>query len=118
MMLCLPIEKGYFIYQYGGFFQLSSGAQYKLNRHINFSANLKYEWRGKDTRENNEIVGSSGSHLVLFTPQAMYHFKHNWSLMVLADLPVYKYVHGEQLTNSFAVQLSLFKRLVFQKTKA
>ena len=112
------IEKGYFIYQYGDFFQLSSGLQYNLNRHFAFLLNLKYEWRGQDQRENEEIVESSGSHLFLINPQITYNFKHGWSIMLLSDLPVYKYVNGEQLTNSYAVQLSLYKRININTVKS
>ena len=107
------IEKGYFIYKYGDFFQFSSGVQYNLNTHLSFLVNMKYELRGKDQRENEEVVESSGSHLVLINPQITYNFKQGWSVMVLADLPVYKYVNGEQLTNSYAVQCSLYKRIHF-----
>jgi hypothetical protein len=74
---------------------------------------MKYEFRGKDQRENEEVVESSGSHLVLINPQITYNFKRGWSVMVLADLPVYKYVNGEQLTNSYAIQCSLYKRIHF-----
>jgi hypothetical protein len=105
------IEEGYFIYQYGDFLQLSSGLQYNLNKHFAFLLNLKYEWRGQDQRENEEIVESSGSHLILMNPQITYNFNRGWSIMLLSDLPVYKYVYGEQLTNSYAVQLSLYKRI-------
>jgi len=107
------IEEGYFIYQYGDFLQLSSGLQYNLNKHFTFLLNLKYEWRGQDQRENDEIVESSGSHLILVNPQITYNFKHGWSIMLLSDLPVYKYVYGEQLTNSYAIQCSLYKRIHF-----
>jgi hypothetical protein len=107
------IEEGYFIYKYGNFLQLSSGLQYNLNKHFTFLLNLKYEWRGQDQRENEEIVESSGSHLILINPQITYNFKRGWSFMVLSDLPIYKYVNGEQLTNSYAVQCSLYKRVHF-----
>ena len=111
------IEKGYFIYKYGDFLQLSSGLQYNLNRQLTFLLNFKYEWRGQDQRENDEIVESSGSHLILINPQITYNFKRGWSIMLLSDLPVYKYVYGEQLTNSYAVQLSLYKRINIIKSK-
>jgi len=107
------IKEGYFIYQYGDFLQLSSGLQYNLNKHFAFLLNLKYEWRGQDQRENQEIVESSGSHLILINPQITYNFNQGWSIMLLSDLPVYKYVIGEQLTNTYAVQCSLYKRIHF-----
>jgi len=112
------IEEGYFIYQYGDFLQLSSGLQYNLNKHFTFLLNLKYEWRGQDQRENDEIVESSGSHIILINPQITYNFKRGWSIMILSDLPVYKYVNGEQLTNSYAVQLSLYKRININTVKS
>ncbi|MCU0370987.1 MAG: hypothetical protein MUC31_06200 [Bacteroidales bacterium] len=107
------IEEGYFIYKYGNFLQLSTGLQYNLNRHFTLLLNLKYEFRGQDQRENEETVESSGSHLVLINPQITCNVKHGWSIMLLSDLPVYKYVNGEQLTNSYAVQVSLYKRIYF-----
>ncbi len=111
------IEEGYFIYQYGDFFQISSGMQYNVKKLLSFSLNLKYEFRGKDQRENELVVESSGSHLVLINPQITYNFKRGWSVMLLSDLPVYKYVNGEQLTNSYALQCSLFKRITFAGAK-
>ena len=109
------IEKGYFVYQYGDFIQISSGIQYNLNQHLHLLLNVKYEWRGQDERENDAVVESSGSHLVLVTPQATYDFKAGWSIVLLSDLPVYKYVHGDQLTNSYSIQFSFYKRLFFRE---
>jgi hypothetical protein len=107
------IEKGYLIYKYGDFLQLSSGIQYNVHKHFSLLLNLKYEWRGQDQRENEQIIESSGSHLILINPQITYNFKPGWSIMVMIDLPVYKYVKGEQLTNSYAIQCSLYKRIHF-----
>jgi len=107
------IEEGYFIYKYGDFLQMSAGMQYIYKKRLGFSLNLKYEFRGHDHRENQETVESSGSHLILVNPQITYNFKRGWSIMLLSDLPVYKYVNGEQLTNSYAVQVSLYKRIHF-----
>jgi hypothetical protein len=107
------IEEGYFIYQYGDFFQFSGGMQYSVKKLLSLSLNLKYEFRGKDQRENELVVASSGSHLIMLNPQITYNFKRGWSIMLLSDLPVYKYVNGEQLTNSYAVQCSLYKRIHF-----
>jgi hypothetical protein len=108
------IEKGYFIYQYGDFIQVSSGLLYNPDKHFAFLLNFKYEWRGQDQRENDETVESSGSHLILINPQITYNYKRGWSIMLLSDLPVYKYVYGEQLTNSYAIQLSVYKRFSFK----
>ncbi len=107
------IEEGYFIYKYADFFQYSIGGQYVYNKRLSILLNMKYEFRGKDHRENEAVVESSGSHLVLINPQVTYNIKRGWSLMVLADLPLYKYVNGKQLTNSYAVQCSLYKRITF-----
>jgi hypothetical protein len=109
------IEKGYFIYKYGDFLQLSSGLQYFLNNHFTFLLNLKYEWRGKDQRENNEVVASSGSHLILINPQVTCNINHGWSVMMLSDVPLYKYVYGEQLSSSYAIQIALFKIIKVRK---
>jgi hypothetical protein len=107
------IEEGYFVYKYGDFLQMSAGMQYNYMKRLGFSLNLKYEFRGHDQRENQEIVESSGSHIILINPQITYNFNQGWSIMLLSDLPVYKYVNGEQLTNSYAIQCSLYKRIHF-----
>lgn len=107
------IEEGYFIYKYGDFLQLSTGLQYNSNKHFTFLLNMKYECRGQDHREHEKVVESSGSHLILINPQIIYNFKRGWSMMMLSDLPVYKYVNGEQLTNSYSIQFSLYKRIHF-----
>jgi hypothetical protein len=109
------IEKGYYIYKYGDFLQLSSGAQYTIIKQMAVIMNVKYEWRGQDHREDNIIVQSSGSHIILVSPQLTFYFKPGWSLLVLSDIPVYKYVYGDQLTNSFAIQATLSKKFNLNK---
>jgi hypothetical protein len=103
------INKGYLVYRYGNYFQLGFAGFYAITKNFGFNANAKFEWRGRDRREFGMVVASSGSYVLLFNPQLMVNFPNKWGLTLMADIPVYKYVNGYQLTNKFALQAGVRK---------
>jgi hypothetical protein len=109
------IKKGYLIYRYGNYFQFAFAGTYAITKNFGFNANAKFEWRGKDMRESGIKIESTGSYVVFFNPQLIYNFKYKWGLILMADIPVYKYVNGYQLTNRFALQFGLRKSFSFCK---
>lgn len=113
------IRNGFLIYQYGNYFQLAGAASYTATKDFTIIANAKIEVRGHDRRENNARVDATGSYVFYFNPQLIYNLPHRWGLIVMADIPVYKYVNGYQLTNCFSIQGGLRKSFLFcRKVKA
>lgn len=109
------IHKGYLVYRYGNYFQLAGAATYAATRKLTVIGNAKVEIRGRDRRENGLRVASSGSYVLYFNPQLTYDLPYKWGLVLMADLPLYKYVNGYQLTNCFSVQGGLRKSFSFGK---
>jgi hypothetical protein len=107
------IDQGFLIYKYGNLLQLSIAATYEIQRKLNFIFNSKFEWRAHDLREKEMMIESTGGKVFFLNPQLVYAFKPGWSLIAMADIPVYKYVNGYQLTHSFSIQLGIRKSLKF-----
>jgi hypothetical protein len=109
------INKGFLVYRYGNYFQFALAGTYAITKDFNFIANAKFEWRGKDKRESGIKIESTGSYVIFFNPQLIYNFKYRWGVVLMADVPVYKYVNGYQLTNRFSIQVGLRKSFLFCK---
>ena len=77
----------------------------------NFSALIsgKIEYRSKDRREDEIKISSTGSHVVYIKPQIHYQVYSGLFLIAQAQVPVYKYVNGYQLTNLYAFQIGVMK---------
>jgi len=112
---CNTINQGYLVYKYGNLMQLSLAASYEIHKKLNFLLNSKVEWRTHDVRENELMIESTGSKVVYLNPQLMYAFLPGWSFMAMADIPVYKYVNGYQLTNRYSFQLGVRKSFMMGK---
>ena len=109
--LSQTINKGYLVYHYGNYFQFALAGTYAFNEKLTVTANAKFEWRGKDEREDEIIIESTGSRVVYFNPQVMYAITKDWGIILMTDLPVYKYVNGYQLTNKFSAQIGLRRNI-------
>lgn len=109
------INQGYLVYKYGNLMQFSFAGTYTIHRKLNFLLNSKFEWRAHDLRENEMEIESTGSKVLLLNPQLIYTFKSGWNVILMADIPVYKYVNGYQLTNSYAFQIGIRKNFKFDK---
>ncbi|MFH0894659.1 MAG: transporter [Bacteroidota bacterium] len=111
------IDKGFLIYKYGHYLQLSVAGLYAITKDLNIITNAKVELRGKDTRELEQEVESSGGAVVFINPQVSYCLKKRWGIIAMADIPLYKYVNGYQLTNRFSFQFGVRKTLSLSKAK-
>ena len=110
------INQGFLVYKYGNYFQFSLAGNYKPIKNLLLIGNLKFEWRDLDTRESGIKVESSGSRVVYFNPQIIYTIKSTWNFILLADIPLYKYVNGYQPTNKFSFQVGVSKSFSLCKT--
>jgi hypothetical protein len=103
------IQSDFFYYKYGNYYSLSAFGKYKLTPRIYAVLQLREEVRGKDKRENNEEIASTGSYVLYTAPQLIYNFYGTWTLLCQADFPLYKYVNGEQLTNKYSFTAGIHK---------
>ena len=76
---------------------------------------VRNENRGKSSRENNQIVESSGYNIVYMIPHLNYNFSKKWYISLNADIPVYRFYNGIQLANKLAVSVRMSYSLSFIK---
>lgn len=107
------IHSDNFYYKYGDQWIGAVYFNYRPWTRLILDFQLRNEYRSKSSRENAEIVEASGYDVIYFTPQVTYAFKHDWYLSAFADIPLYKYYNGLQLTFGYAVALRLTKKLDF-----
>lgn len=103
------IDKDFLIYKYGNFFMLEATAFYSETPKFTAFLSAKAEYRQRDSRENDLEIESTGGLTLYLRPQLQFAIGKSWSLVSFADVPVYKYVNGYQLTNLFAMQVGLRK---------
>jgi len=107
------IESENFYYKYGQQWIGAIYFNYKIIKNLSLDLQMRNEYRAKATRENNEIVESSGYNVTYFTPQLTYAFKYNWYLSAFSDIPVYKYYNGIQMSFGYALSVRLTKKIDF-----
>ncbi len=108
------IRSDNFYYRYGNVYINALSSTYKLNGSISLILQSRLEVRDKDRREEEQLVPSTGSSVVFISPIARFNFLNDWEVLFQADVPVYKYVQGSQLTNKYAVSLGVSRRFPIQ----
>jgi hypothetical protein len=109
------IDSENFYYQYGNMYLFSLVGSYYMTEKVTFGLEARSETRNKATRENDQVVESSGYNIVYAVPHISYAFANNWFLAVNADLPVYRYYNGIQLGNKLAVSARISYSISFDK---
>ncbi|HBS86214.1 MAG: hypothetical protein A2W91_09415 [Bacteroidetes bacterium GWF2_38_335] len=109
------IESENFYYKYGGLFIGSLYINYRLGNRLTCSLQGRFETRGKAIREDDQVVESSGYKIFFLSPQLLVKLKKDWMIRLNVDLPVYKYYNGIQFTNKYALNLSVSKKINFEK---
>jgi len=109
------IQSDFFYYKYGNYYSLALFGKYKLTNRIYTVLQLRQEFRDKDKRENDEKIESTGSKVTYMAPQILYNFYESWYLLAQADVPLYKYVNGHQLTNKYSFSFGVHKTLNLHK---
>lgn len=103
------IESKNFDYKYGNLFLVSFYSAYKLSNKFSIMTQLRYEYRSKSIRENNQIVESTGGQVLFLVPQLTYFMTPKIRLSIFPDIPIYKNINGTQITNKFAISFKLSK---------
>lgn len=104
-----------FYYKYGNMYLFSLVGSYYLSDKLTLGLELRSENRNNATRENDQLVESSGYNIVYAVPHISYAFAKKWFIAINADIPVYRYYNGIQLANKFAVSARLSYRINFDK---
>jgi hypothetical protein len=112
------IDSDNFHYRYGNLFLLSALGSYSLSEKISLGAEVRAETRSRSTRENHQVVESSGFKMVYVIPHLSVAFAPRWFLAVNADMPVYQYYNGIQLGNEFSISLRLSYTIHLKKRSA
>lgn len=107
------IESENFYYKYGDQWITALYINYRPWKRISVDFQARNEYRGNSRRENKEIVESSGYDVLFFTPQLSFAFKHNWFVSAYADLPIYKYYNGIQMSFGYAMSVRVTRKLDF-----
>ena len=107
------IESENFYYKYGDQWVAALYFNYRPWKRFTIDLQVRNEYRTKSTRENDDIIESSGYDVVFFTPQVTYAFKHDWYLSAYGDIPLHKYCNGIQLSFGYAVSVRVTKKIDF-----
>ncbi len=84
-------------YQPGNRVTLDVGGRYDVSPNVALLLQLNALWRGRDSGENAEPEDSGGKYLFL-SPGISVMVARNVQLFAIAQLPLYQYVNGVQLT--------------------
>ena len=101
------IEKDFLVYKYGNLYLAEVSAFYSKNPKFVGVLSGKVEVREKDEREDQQKIDATGSWVFFLKPQLQIGLVKSLQLITFADIPVYKYVNGSQLTNLFSFQVGI-----------
>jgi len=108
------IQSENFYYKYGNMFLFSAVGSWYMTNNISIGIEGRYENRRKSSRENDQVVESSGFSIVYAVPHFSYAFAKQWYIALNAAIPTYKYYNGIQLSNAFSVAIRLSYTLNFE----
>lgn len=101
------IEKDFLVYKYGNLYLAEVSAFYSKNQKFVGVLSGKVEVREKDERENQQEIDATGSWVFYLKPQLQVGLAKTLQLITFAEVPVYKYTNGSQLTNLFSFQVGI-----------
>lgn len=104
-----------FYYKYGNQYLFSFLSSYKIGRKFSVALEARSENRVRSLRNDDQVVESSGFNIVYLVPHLSWAFYNNWFLALNADLPIYKYYNGIQLSNTYSVSIRLSYMINFGK---
>ncbi len=107
------INEGLIVYKYGNLLLLEASAFYPVKPSFVISLSSRAEFRARDKKENDLEIESTGGMVLYIKPQIHLKIVNDLYLLTFAEVPVYKYVNGYQLTNLFALQAGIRKTFTF-----
>lgn len=109
------INSNNFYYKYGNQYLFSFLTSYKISNKFSIALEARSENRVRALRNDDQIVESSGFNIVYLIPHISWGFYNNWYLSMNADIPIYKYYNGIQLSNTYSVSVRLSYTINFGK---
>ncbi len=98
----------------GNQINLDVGSRYAFSRDLSGLLQLSAQWNGTDSGVSAALTpagaASSGGRIISLTPGLSYVFTPSTQLYGLAQLPLYQYVNGEQLTANSSFTLGVSHR--------
>ena len=101
-------------YKYGDRLRVSLIASKKIKSKISLIVQTRYEYIAQD-EPNGKKDMNTGANLIFVSPQILYSLKSKWNFVFAVDLPVYKNYKGTQMSNNYALNLSLTHDLNLRK---
>jgi hypothetical protein len=112
------IDSENFYYKYGNVYLFSFIGSYKILDKLNLGLEIRNENRAKASRENEQVVESSGYNIIYNIPHLSYSIADKWLLAANAEIPVYRYYNGIQLGNKVSVSASVSYKISFKQSIA
>ncbi len=97
-------------YLYGSMHISSISITGPISKKIHAGIALRNELKMSDKTPTGALLASQGSNLLLISPRLEYYLFKKLSIYVNADLPVYKYYFGEQISIKYAVSSGIMAR--------
>lgn len=101
-------------YKYGERMRVSLIASKNIKKYYGVIVQARYEYIGNDVR-NGAKDANTGANLIFVSPQFLYSLKSKWNFIVGVDLPVYKNYNGFQMSNNYALSLSINRDISLNK---
>lgn len=99
-------------YKTGNSYNTSFFISKSFNERWTILLQIRSDIRQRDIRDG-KIIDVSGGYLFFAAPQINYSITQKLNISVLADLPIYKFYNGTQLSNKYAFVLSVTKDFDF-----
>jgi len=104
-------------YLYGSMHTTTFALSGRIYRQLFGQAAIRNEHKLTDKTPTGAKLASQGGNTVIFAPKLGYQFPAGFHLAIFADVPVYKYYFGEQLSMQYAVGVSVSKSMSLAKKK-
>lgn len=104
----------YTTYKYGGLTNIRHYTNINLKKGFQPGVQVWYQYREHAKDQNNNIINATGGQLVVISPYLNYRY-NDWKLTLDCDLPIYKNVNGQQLTNKYRTSIRLTKNINLAK---
>ncbi len=105
------IESKNYNQKYGNVYHLAFGGNYHVIKSLNLGLNVLGELKGKSSREDNQVIQSTGGQFVSVTPSVSFTGLKFMMVDARCRVPVYKFYNGIQLGNKFIFEVRLSRRI-------
>lgn len=100
-------------YTFGNAHHTSLGLGMPLQTWLYANLQLRNEYRSSDTTPSAARLASEGSNLLIASPALSFQLPAQFQLTLFAELPVYKYYFGEQLSYQYAFGIGFSRQFSF-----